>query len=111
MIPQIHPSDFKAWLATQTSPVTLLDVREGWELQTASVTPDGFELKHLPMNDTPARLAELNANAPIACLCHHGARSQRVAQFLVQNGFSNVSNIAGGIAAWAQSVDSSIPQY
>jgi rhodanese-related sulfurtransferase len=111
MIAQIHPAKFKAWLETQTVPVTLLDVREGWELQTASVTADGFTFKHIPMNDTPARMTELDSDAPIACLCHHGARSQRVAQYLAQNGFTNVSNIAGGIAAWAQSVDSNIPQY
>lgn len=111
MIAQIQPSDFQAWLATQTAGVTVLDVREGWEVQTASIVPSGFALKHLPMNDTPARLAELEANSPIACLCHHGARSQRVAQFLVQNGFNNVVNIAGGIAAWAQTVDKTIPQY
>lgn len=111
MIPQINPSQFQAWGATQSAPVTLLDVREGWEVQTASVTADGFVIKHIPMNDTPARLAELNVDSPIACLCHHGARSQRVAQFLLQNEFTNVINIAGGIAAWAQTVDHSIPQY
>jgi rhodanese-related sulfurtransferase len=111
MIAQISPLEFQTWLATQTKPVMLLDVREGWEVQTASVRAQGFEFKHIPMNDTPARLAELDADTTIACLCHHGARSQRVAQYLAQNGFINVSNIAGGIAAWAQTVDPSIPQY
>jgi rhodanese-related sulfurtransferase len=111
MIAQIPPSAFKAWLSTQNSAVTLLDVREGWELETASVKEDGFALKHIPMNDTPARMAELDVDSPIACLCHHGARSQRVAQYLAQNGFTNVSNIAGGIAAWSQQVDSSISSY
>jgi rhodanese-related sulfurtransferase len=111
MIAQIPPSEFQAWLSAQSAAVTLLDVREGWELETASVKADGFTLTHIPMNDTPARMAELDADAPIACLCHHGARSQRVAQFLAQNGFTNVSNIAGGIAAWSQTVDHSIPQY
>ena len=111
MIAQILPSEFTAWLTTQSTAVTLLDVREGWELETASVKADGFALKHIPMNDTPMRMTELDVNAPIACLCHHGARSQRVAQFLAQNGFTNVSNIAGGIAAWSQTVDHSIPQY
>lgn len=111
MIAQIAPDQFKAWIATQNADVTLLDVREGWELETASVKADGFAFKHIPMNDTPARLAELNADAPIACLCHHGARSQRVAQYLAQNGFTNVNNIAGGIAAWSSQVDPSVPQY
>jgi rhodanese-related sulfurtransferase len=63
------------------------------------------------MNDTPARMAELNADAPIAVLCHHGMRSQRVAQFLMQNQFTNVVNVTGGIAAWSRTVDPSIPQY
>jgi rhodanese-related sulfurtransferase len=111
MIDQIHASEFKTWLSTQSLPVTVLDVREDWEVQTASIKVDGFELKHLPMNETPARVAELAVSSAIACLCHHGARSQRVAQFLVQNGFSNVVNIAGGIAAWSQAADSTVPQY
>ncbi|MDI9334724.1 MAG: rhodanese-like domain-containing protein [Cytophagales bacterium] len=111
MITHIQPAHFQAWLAAQEDSVTVLDVREAWELGTASVKADGFTLKHIPMNDVPARLAELNHDAPIACLCHHGARSGRVADFLAQNGFTNVSNITGGIAAWAQSVDPSIPQY
>jgi rhodanese-related sulfurtransferase len=111
MIAQITPSEFQAWVTAQPQAVTLLDVRESWELQTASVVANGFELKHLPMNDTPARLTELDQSSPIACLCHHGARSLRVAQFLVQNGFTNVVNVAGGIAAWAQTVDHNIPQY
>lgn len=111
MIAQIPPSEFKAWLATQSATVTLLDVRESWELDVASVKADGFTLLHIPMNDTPARMAELDVDSPIACLCHHGARSQRVAQYLTQNGFTDVSNIAGGIAAWSHSMDASVPQY
>ncbi len=111
MIAQIEPTQFKDWIGAQSAAVTLLDVREDWELATASVIADGFTLKHIPMNDTPARLTDLDVNAPIACLCHHGARSQRVAQYLMQNGFTNVANIAGGIAAWSQFVDSGVPQY
>jgi rhodanese-related sulfurtransferase len=47
----------------------------------------------------------------VACLCHHGARSQRVAMFLNANGFADVANIAGGIAAWSQEVDPAVPSY
>jgi rhodanese-related sulfurtransferase len=111
MIQQVQPSDFKTWLATQSAAVTLLDVREDWELATASVKADGFNLKHIPMNDTPVRISELDQDAPIACMCHHGARSQRVAQYLAENGFTSVINLAGGIAAWSSQVDPSIPQY
>lgn len=117
MTPQLMPSDFAAWaraLPVDVVPV-VLDVREAWELQTASVQPDGFTLLHVPMREIPARLAELLATPgedhPIACLCHHGVRSQQVATFLAQHGFSEVVNLRGGIAAWSQQVDPSVPSY
>ena len=111
MIAQIRPSDFLEWCRAQAQTPVVLDVREAWEVQTASIKTDGFELVHIPMGEIPSKLSFLDSAAPVACLCHHGARSQRVAQFLVQNGFTNVSNIAGGIAAWAQTVDTSVAQY
>ena len=110
MIAQITPTDLPQWLQSQTDPV-VLDVREPSEWQAASVQADGFTLVQLSMNDIPARLAELDPQKPIACLCHHGARSQRVAHFLVQNGFENVVNIAGGIDAWSLQRDPGVPRY
>jgi rhodanese-related sulfurtransferase len=116
MIDQLSPSHFSAWrdTALPDSPI-VLDVREPWEVQTASVTPDGFTLLHIPMQSIPARLAELKethgADHPIACLCHHGMRSMQVANYLAQSGFTAVVNLQGGIAAWAQQLDSSVPQY
>ena len=114
MIDQVRPADLAAWFAqdADAAPV-LLDVREPWELQTASVAPQGFTLVAIPMNEIPGRLAELNDGQPglrIACLCHHGARSQRVAAFLNQNGFDQLANVAGGIDAWS-SHDPSVPRY
>nr|WP_315233164.1 rhodanese-like domain-containing protein [uncultured Albidiferax sp.] len=110
MIAQITPTDLPQWLQGQTDPV-VLDVREPAEWQAASVQADGFTLVQLSMNEIPARLAELDPQRPIACLCHHGARSQRVAQFLLQNGFENVVNIAGGIDAWSLQRDPGVPRY
>jgi rhodanese-related sulfurtransferase len=112
MIDQIRPGELADWFARHpgAAPV-LLDVREPWELQTAHVTPQGFTLVTIPMNEVPARLGELTPDQPIACLCHHGARSQRVAAFLVQNGFEPVANIAGGIDAWASQHDPSVARY
>ena len=111
MIDQVRPADLAAWFAqdADAAPV-LLDVREPWELQTASVTPAGFTLVAIPMNEIPGRLAELGEGQRIACLCHHGARSQRVAAFLSQNGFDQLANVAGGIDAWSQH-DPSVPRY
>jgi rhodanese-related sulfurtransferase len=44
-------------------------------------------------------------------MCHHGARSQRVAMFLAANGFARVANVAGGIDAWSREVDPGVPCY
>lgn len=113
MIPQIRPSQLAAWFqkfSSTTKPV-LLDVREPHELVTAQVKPDGFELVAIPMNNVPQRLAELDPSRPIAVLCHHGARSQRVAAFLEAQGFANLANVAGGIEAWALEVDTSVNRY
>lgn len=120
MIDQIAPVDFAHWLATmaQSHPLehaVLLDVREPRELEWAQVANDsaehGYRLVAIPMASVPLRLAELDPDQPIACLCHHGARSMQVARFLVGNGFTEVVNIAGGIDAWATQVDPSIPRY
>lgn len=89
----------------------LLDVREPWELGVASVTPDAFSLVAIPMNQIPERLGELDPAQPVACLCHHGTRSQRVAAFLAQQGFSQLANVAGGIDAWSHEVDPRVPRY
>jgi rhodanese-related sulfurtransferase len=116
MIPQIRPAAFAQWLHSHTSAAPLvLDVRETWEFQTAAVRPyDGapaFDVLSMPMQEIPQRLAELPTTRPIACLCHHGMRSQRVAQFLLGNGFEQVANIAGGIDAWAVEADPNVPRY
>lgn len=112
----IHPAQLDVWLeqaradAPEATPI-VLDVREPWELQTASVNAQGFELRVMPMRSVPARYLELDKAQPIACLCHHGARSAQVAHFLMNNGFTRVVNIHGGINAWAHERDSSVPRY
>jgi rhodanese-related sulfurtransferase len=111
MIAQIRPAQLAEWIQQQNAPAVVLDVREPEELSTASVRAEGFELRTIPMNDVPARLGELDPGAPIAVLCHHGARSQRVAQFLESRGFERVVNIAGGIDAWTAERDRSVPRY
>ncbi len=116
MITQVSPQDLAAWAASAqqegaSGDVLVLDVREPWELATASVAAEGFELRAIPMGEIPARLADLDATRPIACLCHHGARSQRVAGFLAQHGFGHVANLAGGIDAWSRERDPGVPRY
>ena len=107
---QISPAQLTDWAKDQTQRPVLLDVREGWECQTASVRPEGLDLVHMPMQTIPARVSELDRSRPIACLCHHGGRSMQVAYFLAQQGFETV-NVAGGIHAWSLQVDPTIPVY
>lgn len=111
MIEQVRPADWDAWMQAKGERPLVLDVREPWELRTAGVRPVDFDLLAIPMNEVPARLAELPADRPIACLCHHGVRSQQVAAFLARRGYTDVANIAGGIEAWSREHDPSVPLY
>ena len=108
---QITPSQIAEWARAQAQRPVLLDVREGWEVQTASARPADLDLVHMPMQTIPARLSELDRSRPIACLCHHGGRSALVTQFLNNQGFEQAVNIAGGIHAWSAEVDPSVPCY
>jgi rhodanese-related sulfurtransferase len=111
MISQVRPAEWNEWLQAQGTRPLLLDVREPWEVQVASVAPGEFDVVAIPMNTIPARLAELPQDRPIACLCHHGARSMRVAMFLAQQGYTDVANVAGGIDAWSAERDPAVPRY
>ena len=113
MVVQVRPKDLAQWLQSARSlgePI-VLDVREPHELQTASVTADGFTLVTIPMGLIPPRMAELDPQQPIACLCHHGARSQQVANFLESRGYAHVVNVAGGIHAWSDELDPRVARY
>ncbi len=85
----------------------LLDVREPWEFTTCHIAG----AVAMPMRSIPLRLTELDIDAEIVCICHHGARSLQVAHFLERNGFMSVTNLSGGIHAWAQQVDPAMPVY
>ena len=85
----------------------VLDVREDWELQLASIPG----VVHVPMNQIPGRLGEFSREAETIVMCHAGGRSMRVAQFLTNQGFTNVANLSGGIAAWSEAVDATVPHY
>ena len=116
MVPQILPTELTGWLqsAREQQPGQLpvvLDVREEWEVQTASVRADGFRLVCIPMGQIVQRLAELDKNESVACLCHHGARSQRVAAYLMDQDYAQVVNISGGIHAWSLQLDPGVPRY
>ena len=85
----------------------LLDVRENWEFETCHIAGS----TQIPLHLIPLRAGELPDEREIVCICHHGARSMQVASFLERNGFENVTNLTGGIHAWAVQVDPSMPKY
>ncbi len=87
--------------------MTLLDVREDEELALCAI--DGA--LHIPMQEVPPRIADLPRNQPLVVICHHGSRSDQVAQFLRGQGFSNVHNLAGGIDSWALMIDPKMCRY
>jgi rhodanese-related sulfurtransferase len=112
MVQQLRVSEFAQWRDAHVGREPLvLDVREPWEVQTASVRPDGFELRVIAMGDIPTAFGQLPSDRPIACLCHHGMRSLQVARFLFQQGFSEVVNLQGGIDAWSIDLDPSVTRY
>jgi rhodanese-related sulfurtransferase len=104
----LSPAELHAWLrdSDRDKPL-LLDVREPWEFQTCRIADSLL----VPMRSLPARLPELDPGTPTVVICHHGARSMQVAYFLAHQGFSEVYNLAGGVSAWARSVDPAMPVY
>ena len=104
---EITVDQLKALLATEHPPL-LLDVREPWEHATAHIEPSTL----IPMNDIPGRAhQELDEEAPIVVLCHHGMRSLSVASWLRQQGFDKAQSVSGGIDAWSRTIDPTVPRY
>ncbi|HSF67808.1 MAG TPA: rhodanese-like domain-containing protein [Nitrospiraceae bacterium] len=87
--------------------LVLVDVREEWEYALAKL--DGSIL--IPLGTLPQSLARLDRNSEIIAICHHGMRSADATNFLLQQGFSNVKNLVGGIDAWSIEVDGTVPRY
>ena len=106
MVREISAPELKARRDRGEKPL-VIDVREQWELQLASI-PD---VVHVPMSQVPARIGELSRDAETIVMCHAGGRSLRVAHFLANQGFTNVANLTGGIAAWSELVDATVPHY
>jgi len=105
---QLTCAQLKEWLDDpQRQKPVLLDVREPWEFQTCKI--EGSQ--SMPMRSIPARYLELDRDAEMVMICHHGARSFQCGLFLEQQGFTNVINLYGGVAAWARDVDPAMPTY
>ena len=102
----ISPQELKGRL-DKGDKLVLVDVREDWEYSLAKL--DGSIL--IPLGTLPQSLSQLDRNSEIIAICHHGMRSADATNFLIQQGFTNVKNLVGGIDAWSSQVDGTVPRY
>jgi adenylyltransferase/sulfurtransferase len=105
-IPEISAKELKAKMDHKDKFV-LIDVREPNEFQINRIP--GAKL--IPLGNIPERVHELDSADDIVVNCHYGGRSAKAVEFLQKAGFKKVKNLAGGIDAWSQDVDSSCPRY
>jgi rhodanese-related sulfurtransferase len=85
----------------------LLDVREPFERDICKLTDD----LNIPLKDLETRAAELSKDQEIVVYCRSGGRSMQACQYLESLGFKNVTNLTGGVLAWSDYVDPSMPKY
>jgi len=104
-IPAIQPEEFKRRLDAGEE-IFVLDVREPHEYQICNIK--GYLI---PLGDLPKRVHELDSSRKIVVHCKSGVRSAKAVDFLRQAGFKRVSNLTGGILAWADRIDHSLPKY
>lgn len=105
-MPDITPQELKARLDAGRPPV-LLDVREEWETRLCRL-PNAI---HIPIEEIEGRVEELDPEDDIVVYCHQGVRSAAVARWLQGLGFRSVRNLAGGLDAWARTVDPTMRRY
>ncbi len=104
-IPEIQPEELKSQLDAGTD-LFVLDVREPQEYKICNL--GGYLI---PLGELPRRIHELDAGRETVVHCHSGARSAMAVEFLLQAGFRKVRNLKGGILAWSEKVDPSLPRY
>ncbi len=104
---EISVREAKRLLDEPAHPALLLDVRETYETEICHVK--GSQL--IPMRQIPERMHDLPREAHLLILCHSGGRSLRITEFLRAQGFTAVSNVAGGIAAWTDQIDPTLRRY
>ena len=96
-----------AGMRTDGSAHTVLDIREPVEVAICAIE----DSVSIPMQQVPQRLEALPREHPLIIVCHHGARSAKVTEFLRNSGFDNAWNLDGGIDAWAGLVEPDMPRY
>ena len=104
-VPEITVQELKEKL-DNGGRVSVLDVREPHEYEVANI---GARL--IPLGELPERLVELDRDETLAIHCKTGGRSARAVKLLEEAGFENVYNVKGGITAWSEEIDPSVPKY
>ena len=104
-MPEITVGELKGRIGNGDK-VSVLDVREPHEYEVANI---GARL--IPLAELPERLVELDQDETLAVHCKTGGRSARAVKFLQEAGFQNVYNVKGGIDAWSEEIDPSVPKY
>ncbi len=106
MVPEISVQELKRKMDAREA-LELIDVREPFEFEIARI--DGATL--IPLGEIAERADELRREEPIIVHCHSGRRSAQAVRLLQQRGFTNVYNLEGGIDAWSDLIDPSVPRY
>ncbi len=104
---EISVEETQRLLTSAPFDTVLIDVREPYEFEICTIV--GAEL--IPMRQIPEKLADLPRDKHLLIHCHHGGRSLRVTEYLRTQGFIRVSNVAGGIDAWAERIDPNLRRY
>lgn len=107
MVEHIDVHRLREWFEQKSERLVVLDVREAHELAICSL-PGSL---HIPMAQIPGRLDELDKDAEIVVMCHHGMRSLQVANYLTRAGYLKVYNLTGGIHAWANVIEPTMAKY
>jgi rhodanese-related sulfurtransferase len=106
MIEEITVEELRHW-RDEGKTFVLLDVREPEEIAIVRLADSTW----IPMRELPQRIGELDPSIPVAVICHHGGRSERVAAFLAARGFVQAVNVEGGIDAYAARIERSLARY
>ena len=104
-VPEITVQELKGKLGNG-EPINVLDVREPHEYEVANIG-----VKLVPLGELPQRLAEFDKDENFAIHCKTGGRSAKAVKLLQDAGFGNVYNVKGGITAWSEEIDPSVPKY
>ncbi|HEU0302237.1 MAG TPA: rhodanese-like domain-containing protein, partial [Longimicrobium sp.] len=107
-VPEITPTQLKERL-DRGDRLTIIDVREPFEWEIGNLEPYGARL--IPLQQVPERMDEIDPGEEIVLQCRSGGRSAHAQEFLKHHGYERVLNLKGGILAWSDQVDPSIPKY